>query len=305
MSDSSAVKLPGASELGTTISMHTSFGGGKKKHRGATQEVIESKGVTNRKRVSVQVDLFAASPHLDSAKKMAQALRNHINSQTLPWGDDGRRFVPNSIKVELDNYARKEIAAIDEEMEKHFSSYLDQKKLWESEGGGLAKTGIEFPSEAVGRSKYSIELVPGIVTSADDIRVGGLSGDQRKRFIEDVRAAESSRIQGTVRNVAERVEDVLTRMVDRMGAYGKDENGKVQGKFHNTIVGNVREIAGLLDHFNITGDPEIENVRRRLVNEICVVTPEQLREDEGLRKDIQNKANDILSRVGMIGSKKD
>lgn len=305
MSDSNVIKLPRAGDLGTTISMHTSFGGGKKKHKAATLEIIESKGVTNRRRVSVQVDLFASSPHLKNAKDTAQALRNHVNSQTLPWGDDGRRFVPNSIKVELDNHIRKELSSIDEEMEKHFSSYLDQKKLWESEGGGLANTGIEFPSEAVGRGKYSIEIVPGVVTSSDDIRVGGLTEEQKKRFINDVRAAENSRIQGTVRNVAERVEDVLTRMVDRMGAYGKDENGKVKGKFHDTIVGNVKEIAGLLDHFNITNDPEIEVVRRRLINEICVVSPEDLREDEELRKDIQKKASDILSRVGRFGSKKD
>lgn len=298
------VKLPGAADLGTTISFHSRFGGGIKKHKEATSELIESKGVTNKKRVNVTVDIFD-SPHLEVAKKMGQALRNHINSKTLPWGDDGRRYVPNTIKPELDSHIVKGISEIEEEMEHHFASYPSQKARWELEGGGLANTGIDFPTEKSGRDKFNIEVVPGTVTSTDDIRVGGLTGEHRERFIKDVKAAEDRRIQGTVRDIADRVEVVLGRMVDRMGAYGKDENGKVTGRFHDTIVTNVREIAGLLEHFNITDDPEIENVRRRLVNEICPIDPDSLRESPELREDIQKKASDILARVGRFGSSQD
>lgn len=299
-----AIKFPSPAELGTTISLHARFGGGRKQHRTATAELIESKSVKNKKRAGVWVELFD-SPHLNNAKNMKQTLANWIKANTMPWGDDGRRFVPNAIKIELDSHINKAITEIKGEMEKHFGSYIDQKKLWESEGGGLAQYGMEFPSEEVGRSKFEIEAIPGVITEAADVNVSGLTEEQKERFIKDVHAAENSRLQGTVRDVTSRVEDVLVRMVDRMGAYGKDENGKTVGKFHDTIVGNVREIAGLLGHFNITNDPEIENVRRRLVNEICVVTPDELREDPELRKDIKSKASDILSRVGQFGSKRD
>jgi len=301
----SEVKLPSAADMGTTISFHASYGGGVKKHKEATKELHEAKGITNKKRAAVTVNLFSSSSHLDTAKKMGQALRNFINEKTVPWGDDGRRFLPNAIKPEIDAECVKRIAEIESEMELHFSTFPAQEALWNAEGGGLAKYGIEFPSVDAARAKFHIDIIPGTVTSVDDIRVGGLPREMRERFIQDVKAAEKTRMEGTVRNVADRVEEVLTRMVDRMGAYGKDADGKVVGRFHDTIITNVRDIAGLLEHFNITDDPAIEEVRRRLVNDICPVSPEALRESPELRKDIQTKATDILSKVGRFGTKRD
>jgi len=301
----SEVKLPSAADMGTTISFHASYGGGVKKHKEATRELHEAKGITNKKRASVTVNLFSNASHLDNAKKMGQGLRNYINERTVPWGDDGRRFLPNAIKAEVDAECVKIMAEIQSEMELHFSSFPTQEVLWNSEGGGLAKTGIAFPTVEAARVKFHIDIIPGTVTNVDDIRVGGIPREMRDRFVQDVKAAEKSRMEGTVRHVADRVEEVLTRMVDRMGAYGKDADGKVVGRFHDTIITNVRDIAGLLEHFNITDDPAIEEVRRRLINDICPVSPEELRGSPELRKDIQSKATEILSKVGRFGTKRD
>jgi hypothetical protein len=198
-------------------------------------------------------------------------------------------------------------STISDHMENHFSSFTDQEKLWNSEGGGLAAYGIDFPSIEDARNKYCIDVVPGVVTKYSDIskRMGGLTQEQRSRFEKDVRAAEEDRVRGTVKNVVGRVEDALVRMVDRLGKYGKNSDGKVVGKFHDTLIENVRDIAGLIEHFNITGDPEIEVIRRRLVNEICPVTPDDLRGDEVLRKDVSSRASDIIGRLGSIGSSRD
>ena len=155
MSKAEEVKLPSPGDLGTTISYHNRFGGGIKKHKEATVELIEAKGVTNKKRVSVQVSLFD-SPYLDSAKKKGQALRNWINQRTLPWGDDGRRYLPNAIKTEVDSYCLKATADIDTDMESHFALLPQLESSWNSEGGGLATTGIEFPTEEQCRAKYRL-----------------------------------------------------------------------------------------------------------------------------------------------------
>lgn len=298
------IKVPDASTMGTTISFHVSYGGGKKKHKEATEKLVQSEGVTNSKRVEVRVDLFD-SPHLSNAKTMGQALRNYIGEKTLPWGDDGRRYLGNDLQPTVLMEAEKQKSAIIAEMEKHFSSYPKQKTLWEAEGGGLAKTGLEFPTEASGRAKFKIDIVPGVITNVDDVRAGGMPKEQRDRFIKDVRAAEHERLRGTVREVTKRVETVMARMVDRLGKYGKDKDGKVIGKFTDSLISNAVDIAGLLEHFNITKDPEVEAVRRKIVRDICPLDPETLRNSSEARASARRSASEILSRVGRFGSHRD
>ena len=299
-----AIKVPDASTMGTTISFHVSYGGGKKKHKEATRKLIESEGVTNKNRVEVRVDLFD-SPHLATAKTLGQTLRNYIGEKTLPWGDDGRRYLGNDLQPTVLMEAEKQKAGIIAEMELHFSSYPRQKALWEAEGGGLANTGMEFPTEASGRAKFKIDIVPGVITNVDDIRAGGMPREQRERFVNDVKAAEQERLRGTVREVTKRVETVMARMVDRLGKYGKDKDGKTVGKFQDSLIGNAVDIAGLLEHFNITKDPEVEAVRRKIVRDICPLDPETLRNSPEARATARRSASEILSRVGRFGANRD
>ena len=139
------------------------------------------------------------------------------------------------------------------------------------------------------------------MTHLDDIRVGGLTEEQRERFVNDVVASQKRKVDKTVDHIQDRLKDVLSNMVDRLGKYGKDEDGKVTGKFHDSLIGNCRDLAGLLEHFNITKDPEIEAVRRRIINELCHNEPGDLRESEQLRSSVRDSASDILSRVGSFG----
>ena len=129
--------------------------------------------------------------------------------------------------------------------------------------------------------------------------------DQRDRFIKDVRAAEQERLRGTVREVTKRVETVMARMVDRLGKYGRDKDGKVVGKFTDSLIGNAVDIAGLLEHFNITKDPEVEAVRRKIVRDIVPLDPDTLRNSAEARASARKSASEILSRVGRFGSSRD
>ena len=300
------VELPKPADLGTTVSYHIRFGGGVKVDKNASKELRKDKGVKGKKRAKVVVDIFD-SPYLDHAKKIGAGLRTFVYKNTLPWGDDGRRFLPNATKLKFDAEVSQRVVMIREVMEKHFKDLPRLKKRWENEGGDLAKdeNNIIWPTEAEARLKFSIDIDPGTIEDMDDVRVGALPKEHQERFIADVRAAEERRMNKTVQDVSARVVEVLERVVDRTKQYGKDKDGKVVGSFTNTLISNVRELAGLLEHFNITGDPEIEDVRRRMVNDICHINPEDLKESESLRKETGEKAQDILERVGMFGRKRD
>jgi len=300
----SNVKIPKPSDQGTLLYFHGKFGGGKRKHKDATADLLSDKEISGDDMAEVIVHLYK-SEHLDSAKKEWQAFVTWAKDRTIPWADDGGRFVPNSIKSEMDAEIVRIKPSIEGHINKFFDSYDEQIKRWTDHGGKLSK-GIEFPDKDKLRSKVGIKIVPGTVADTNDIRAGGLSGDQLDRFIKDMQASEKDKLKKTMSHIVERVEKVLTPVITQCSAYTKDENGNTGGKkIYESMIGNVRNIAGLIEVFNITRDPEIEAVRRRLINEICPLETKDLKNSQYKRDNAVRNATSIKSQLGRFGAPRD
>ena len=101
--------------------------------------------------------------------------------------------------------------------------------------------------------------------------------------------------------VAQRLEETLSNIVDRMNGY----DGTRKGSFRDSLIENVRDLADLLPGFNITSDPKLEDIRTRIVKDLASVDPKDLRGDgddaKVLRKEVKSSAADILARVGNFG----
>jgi len=304
------VEVPELRDSATTVRLKLRYGHSSKVHKGASAELREKHGVKKKRTAQVRVDPFECEA-LDSARKVGSQLRQEHKDMTLAWHDPERLLV-NTIAHQYDRITTDLSGKIRSNMETFFLSLPQLRQNWFNNGGGLAangtfvdrrgnNTGIKWPSEQEARSKFVLDIIPGTVSEVGDLRFNGLPEDMRDRFKKDIIAAEQRRVSNTVRDVSDRVSNVLNRVIDRMREYGTDEKGKVRGKFTHTLIPNVREIAELLEHFNITNDPHVEEVRRRLVTEICQVDQNQLRDNAGLRKNLGNAAEDILSKVSAFG----
>jgi hypothetical protein len=62
-------------------------------------------------------------------------------------------------------------------------------------------------------------------------------------------------------------------------------------------VSNVEEIAALLKTCNITGDPDMEQIRIDIVQVLRGVTPDGLRKDSYLRSSTKTHIDNILTRA--------
>lgn len=307
-----SVEVPELRDSATTVRLVLKYGHSPKIHKGASAELRDKHKVKKKRTAQVRVDPFECEA-LDNAKKLGAQLRQEHKDMTLSWHDPERLLV-NTMASQYDRVITELDGQIRSNMETFFLSLPQLKQNWFMNGGGLAAngtfvdkhgndTGIRWPSEDEARSKFVLDVIPGTVNEVGDLRFTGLPEDMRDRFKKDIIAAENRRVSNTVRDVSDRVSNVLNRVIDRMREYGKDENGKVKGKFTHTLIPNVREIAELLEHFNITNDPHVEEVRRRLVTEICQVDQGKLRDDAELRENLGNTAEDILARVSAFGSK--
>ena len=249
------------------------------------------------------VDIFA-SDKLKEWNLRCGRLKAYVDRIAAPWGRDGRRFLANGLVNEFEKELAVHMHGIEESERAFLAEVPHLKNRFNDEVGDLA-TDIQFPSVEELRDKFSVEIDYGECADVSDVRLGGLSSSQRERYAKQVQESEQKKVRGVVRHVTGMVEKHLTRVVTAMSDYKVDENGKKEGVFRDSMISNVRDIAGLLEHWNITGDPEVDAVRRKLLREICPLDPSSLRDSAELRSRVKKDAEDILSRVGQFGRKQD
>ena len=295
-------KLPQTSDLITLVTLTVKMPGSIKVHKEASEELRAQKGVKKKSRAKVTVDILA-SDDLDDANKVKQLARNFLYKKSLAYDERNVRAVPNVLLDDvlkgLDEYGRT--------VDVHFHTFLQShpflKERFENAAALLA-SGIEFPSVEELESKYMWNVdhdVPPDVSKLENISLAGVPSSVEADFRERVKASHGRKIARAQGDVTKRVMTVLTEVVDHMDKFGRDAEGKLVGGFKDSLIGNVRELTGNLRAFNITNDPELEEVRKLLVSKVCKIDPGTLRESEPLRKALKQDAKSILARAGRLG----
>ena len=289
-----------ARDKGQLIELTIKFGeAGKRRDKRATQKVAEEYGASE-KRVMVQKDMLQ-SPNLKAAQQVALRLRNKMKHRLMPYGHGGTMYLPNSIEFEVKQGLDEGFSEMDEFMNKHFGQWSLLRQRWLDECGGLDDG--TFPSEERARQKYYRSWTVFQVPDVDNVW-SGMTGKDAERFAQEVKRSEQERSVHMVKEVASRVERVLSGIV-AVGDYTVDTTGKKQNVFKDSRIQHARDLAGLLDEYNITNDPTLEDIRVRMLSEICPVDAGVLRESEGERKRVAASASDMLGRLGMIGRTSD
>ena len=75
-------------------------------------------------------------------------------------------------------------------------------------------------------------------------------------------------------------------MVDRLSSPDK--------QFHYTLVENIRSVAKLLGHLNVTGDTRVEHIRGEIEKHLCPYDVDDLRKNSTLRTQVAAHAQSIL-----------
>lgn len=297
-------KLPQPGDLVTLVSFSFKFPGGIKVHKSASEELRQTKNVRKKSRAKVTVDILA-SEDLKEARSEGAAARTFLYKNSLVYGERNVRAVPNvlldKVHVGLEEFGSK----ADVHFEDFISSHSSLKERFKQEAGALTM-GINFPTVEELRGKYSwtvdTDVAPD-VTNLENVSLMGVTKEVEDNFKKRLVESHERKIARATGDVTKRVTHVISEVVDHLDKFGRDAEGKLVGGFKDSLIGNVRELAGNLKAFNITNDPELEEVRKLLVNKVCRIDPQTLRENEPLRKSVKKDAEEILSRVGRFGKR--
>jgi hypothetical protein len=214
---------------------------------------------------------------------------------TLPWGDDGYRILSSTGFFDYRNKMKELTGKADEELNKFWPKYDDYKAQMKAQLNGLYKE-EDYPSIDELKAKFGVEIKFKPLPTAADFRV-----KLGKADLAQVRASieqENTRIlEQAMKDVYARLHDVVARAAERLKEYNVDGD-KVEGKFRDSLIGNIVELLDVVPALNITDDPALRDFADRTRKEVTAHQAEVLRDDETVRKAVIASADDIVAKMG-------
>lgn len=237
-----------------------------------------------------------------AAKKYLQELTSNISlarkfhyDQTLPWLDaDGIRILPtanfNTYQEGMSAFHSKHDAALD----RFVASYPDVIDEARYRLNGLFDP-TEFPhvSEIRGKFDWSVSFSP--VPEAGDFRVDLQQSilDQMERDMQQRLAAN---YDSAVLDLFERIYVQTSHVAERLENY----TGTREGSFRDSLIENTVELASLLPRLNVTGNTKLNELARRIDQELCQYKADVLRENDAARIDVAAQAKAIAEDAAAI-----
>jgi hypothetical protein len=223
---------------------------------------------------------------LEGIKKISGEARTFHYTNTLPWSDEGARILPtNNLTKYMDKMREfsSSFYSCVENFGESYQGYVDEARR--TLNGMFNENDYPSQSEVLNKFRFKTELNP--VPASDDFRVAVHTEEMRNLkadLDERVRLAETEAVKDLYRRLA----DPLKAMVERLS--------DPDGKFRDSLVGNVQEMIELIPALNIAGDVVLDELTRE-ARELTRHTPNRLRDDSTARKETARKAQSILDKM--------
>lgn len=284
------------SRKATLVSVNITTWTARKLDRKITDEVNSSHGASQD--AGRYNKLLIEAKRLETITSVVSAARKLHHTMTKPWCDEGLRILPNVLHAKFADAFRalkREFDTAADEFCRDYPTFVHERKR--------ALNGLfdesDYPAVDTIRDKFKCEVKTFPVPEAEDFRSDVLDDDTIEDIKRELEATSDSVLQGAMKDTAEKIGEVVGRMSEKLKTYGTSADGK-KNFFTNTLVENVRELADLLPAFNLTNDPGLDQIAKRIKRELCVEDADVLRKNDAARETVQKSADAILKDVSAL-----
>lgn len=271
-------------EKAMLVKLSISIWTAKKEDKKVTQEVEKQYNAHDAGKYN---KFLIAVEEIKKLNKIPNETRTFHYENTLPWTDEGFRILT------ADNYLpytqkMREFKSKTEEAKRvffdNYQAYVDeaQRRL-----NGLFNP-ADYPTITELEKKFSFDVSFTPLPDKADFRVN-LQADETNRIKEEIETRLKSSIQNAINDLWERLYNVVKHASDKL-------NDK-EAIFRDSLISNMINLVNLLPRLNLTNDSKLEEMRQEVENKLCQVTPGELREDEGLRKETARTCDDIVEKM--------
>ena len=231
----------------------------------------------------------------NAIRKMSQVAneaRSYHYERTLPWYDWGPRLLPAANYLE---YTQK-MQFFKTEYEKAVNDFIRSYPTYVVDAqqrlNGMFDPN-DYPKPSVIHCYYGFKVSVDPLPDKEDFRVS-LGETEVEAIKADIEARTLEAQQAGMRELWTRLHDSVKNMVERLS----DDKAICR----DSLVGNLSDLVSLLPKMNITGDPDLEAMRKDVEKRLCGYRPDQLRTDKKSRRQAAQAAKSILDNMsGYMG----
>ena len=228
---------------------------------------------------------------LEPIEKLVNEARAYHAQVTLPF-DAGIGILPAALIAEYGDKMREFKGRFDHLRDSHFRAKYPEMVDWaKAEHNGTFDASDYPPADEVCESftfRSEVQPVPGAEHFSETVKT--LLGVDTESVDLRVNDAMQEAQRELVRRLIAPVRAVATKLQEQ------PKEGKDCPVFRDTLIGNLREIAGLAPKLNIAGDPAIAAFVKD-IERLGSVEPQTLRESASNRAAVANEAEAVLKRL--------
>ena len=266
-------------EKAMLVAVHISQWTARKHDRSVSREVASTHN-SEEKLGRYNKRLLAGATKLDDIQTLAGKIRAYFYATTLPWSDEGLRILPATLFFDLTSKMKEFEQEFHIAVQDFIEEYPQYVESTRPQLNGLF-CAEDYPAAEELRAKFgmSLEILP--IPSSEDFRVQ-LSEEQKTIISQQIDENVRNSLAKSNRDLWFRTYEVISHFALRL----RDPDARL----HASIFAKVAEMAELLPKLNITDDPALNELARKVKIELCEFSVSTLRNHPSLRADTAAKA---------------
>jgi hypothetical protein len=284
--------VPSISSSSMLVDLSISMWAGRKGDKRASEEVASAnnaqKGVAR-----VTKSLLGDCDELDALVKFGAHAHSVNRNSTLPWSDSGPRLLPT---VRYFAY-HKNMSAMQAEFYRMVDRLIDVYDLEVSQV--QAKLGDlfdvrDYPTADDIRKKFSFKFNYIPLPEAGDWRLD-IGNEALASLKEQYESHFDGWFAAAMRDIWERLYKTLSTLSAQLS--DKTEDAKRAPGIYATVFDRALEIIDMMETCNLTGDPQMQLMQRRLSQTFKGVTIEDLKDDAYLRRETKQAIDAAIKNL--------
>ena len=272
-------------ETAMTVALNISCWSARKFDKAVTKRIHEDFGVDGK-----EAGRFNKLLVEKAAIKAIETARNNCYTfhyaNTLPWG----KGITILKATNYENYATR-MAELEEaywaEVETFLARYSRLIEAAKDRLNGMFNAN-DYPHPEVIRDKFRFNVSYQPLAGSDDWRVN-LSAKQVQDLAVKTAERERELLASSMKEAWQRLYDVIKHAVEKLG--------KADAIFRDSLIGNVVKQCEILPMLNLEDDPDLEKMRKAVLNSVGKLDPAMLREDPEGRKRAAKEAKSLMKKM--------
>ena len=281
---------PSISSAAMIVDFNASVWTARKKDNKASEDVnnmnAADKGVAN-----VTKNLLGECDELRAIQKFAANVRNIHYSMTMPWSDNGSRllttqqyFKYNEVMTDLQQEFYRLVGELLDVYE--WRVIKAQDKL------GTMFNRDEYPTRDSLQDKFGFRVSYVPLPDAGDFRID-IGNEAMTQIKSQYESHYTQAIKTAMNDIWHKLHDNLTTLVRQLDV---NEEGK-GNRLYDSVFDRAIELTEMLGTCNVTGDSQMEAMRRQLEQALHGLNLDQIKRSPTLREDTRTKLTAAIAAL--------